>query len=272
MPVRSARSSLPASHLAQARLPQGGGACAPLFVLPWMGAWALACALAQPALANQLNGERTAPKVEINALRDPDANPYRAYFNGLHAFDVFRRLAPQARLRFVLVPRAGSPDLGQVSMRIAADDFSLPVTIDPDGTFHMPVHIDAANRDAEVLLNQRPGQYDWRVEVRTPGLPERVRRLGDERLECIVRWAMLRERFPTRAGAFGRSLEQLCHTGLTRLHAWAPAPVSAFTLVSGERRLRSPRTAILDDGQLLNLPLEDRQWPDDTLVELEYRR
>jgi hypothetical protein len=238
---------------------------------------ALLCAclcawLARPALANQATDTRSAPKIEINALRDADGNPYRAYFNGLHAFQVFRRLAPQARMRFLLVPRPGSPALDQVRMRIAADDFSIPVQLDPDGTFHMPLHTEAANRAAEVLLNQRAGQYDWRVEVRTPGLPDGVRRLGDARLECVVRWAILRERFPTRAGAFGRTLEQLCHTAQTRLHELAPAPVRGFNLVAGERRKRSTRDAILEEGRRFNLPLEDRDWPDDTLVELEFRR
>jgi hypothetical protein len=54
----------------------------------------------------------------------------------------------------------------------------------------------ALDAGGELVLNQKRRNYRIVPEVRTPGLPDNVRRLGDLRLECKVMIAIAKEEIP----------------------------------------------------------------------------
>jgi hypothetical protein len=174
-----------------------------------------------------------------------------------------------------------------------ADTFERPVPLAADNTFTLARDAKALAEDASVRPNRKAGSMTWRAEVRTPGLPDNVRRLGDLRLECRVGMeAGLVSQYPS---LFDRLMDGLlgadgfCREKEPRYLFFAERPLYAVTLVDRERREvlpvgklyaglakdRAPLAelsycdceALLDRAYFL--PLGDRSWSDDTLVELE---
>ena len=236
--------------------------------------------------------------VVVKAVREPVAKSYRKMVEGVELFENRRHLAPAASLRFRLLPRKVDTAMEGVELEIAADSKGIPLAIAHDRTFALardpnfdPI---ALEENARVMPNRKAGTMTWRADVRTPGLPPNVRRLGDLRLECEVGMktglvsiygglaGLLDELFP--------SGPEYCRRALPRYLFFAERPVWSVTLVDGERRevLRVDRLyggatrdrywkedlKDCDCETLLDrtyfAPLGDQSWPDDTLVEIEY--
>jgi hypothetical protein len=147
------------------------------------------------------------------------------------------------------------------------------VPVSSDGWFTVPRSQAAYEQNADLVLNQKKGTYKFSVEVHTPGLPENVRRLGDLRLECKVELAIIKEEIPFWIVALGNSVlmttdwcgkeklgDEPFKFGFTSLK-----PLLAATLVSGDRSQK------LESGKRsYQVPLADRSWPDDALIQLEF--
>ena len=144
------------------------------------------------------------------------------------------------------------------------------------------------------MTNRKAGSLAWRPEVRTPGLPDHTRRLGDLRLECTLYFSVDFLRARKKAGP--RWLEDACDV----LEKWADDPypkiadgplfnvtlvfrVAAGALPSGNvvRAWRAVAgipafgNASVTDwfylrDRVYRLPRPDPAWPDDTLVVFEY--
>lgn len=236
----------------------------------------LACAGA-PAPAGA--GEGDPPKeVHINAIKDPEMRSYRAVVAGLDTYDEFRQqLAPAATgLRFHFLERNGKdavPAEG-LALRIASDDESFPIAVDGDGMFVVPRIQAAWDSKADIVVNRKKGKFQIIPEVRTAGLADNVRRLGDLRLECKVRVAILKEEIPFWANTLINGLlltTDWCSWfgnkhGEDRTFGYSSAlPVAAATLASGERTLG---LKVSERGY--QVPVGDTSWPDDALVELKF--
>ena len=233
--------------------------------------------------------------VVIHAVRDPATKSYRKMIEGATLFEKRRReLAPAAQLRFKLLPRKADTRMEGVELEVAGDNVSIPVRVAPDRTFTIERDRGALEEDARVVPNRRAGTITWRADVRTPGLPGDMRRLGDLRLECEVGMqAGLISNYPS---GFWGWLDGIISTNATYCHRPAPRylffaerPIFSVTLVHGARRevlsvdmlyggaTRDPDwkndkhcdcEALFD--RVYFAPLGDRSWPDDTLVVLEY--
>jgi hypothetical protein len=241
-------------------------------------ALALGAALAVPALAADMDKEEAA-KVHINALKDPELKNYRAIVAGLDKFDQLHALAPAIpQLRFQFEGKRTLVD-GQLPVaRIAADDFSIPLTPDQDGRLSIPRSQAAYDAKAELVLNRKKSEARVEAYVRTPGLPDNQYRMGDVRLDCQVKVAIGKEEIPFWANALINSIllttdwcswfkgqtpkggdRNWSHTALARL--------SAATLRDGERSL-----ALKVDGKRFRLPIGDTSWSNDAIVELEFAK
>jgi hypothetical protein len=228
--------------------------------------------------------------VVVTAVRDPVAKSYRKMVDGLELFERRRHLAPDAALRFKLLPRKPGAAMDGVELEVG----DTPLTVASDRTFALVRDPVALKEDAKVMPNRKSGTMTWRADVRTPGLPPNVRRLGDLRLECEVGMKTgLISNYPT--GFFGWLEELLgkgpefCHRAAPRYLFFAERPIFGVTLVHGARREAVPierlyagatrdpdwkedrycDCAVLFDRTYF-VPLGDASWPDDTRVELEY--
>jgi hypothetical protein len=232
--------------------------------------------------------------VVVTAVRDPVKKSYKKMLDGADRFEQRRHLAPDASLRFKLIPRKPDAKMEGVRLEVAADSLSVPLKVAPDQTFTIERNAVALKENARVMPNRRAGTMTWRAEVRTPGLPPNVRRLGDLRLECEVGMeAGLISNYPR---GFLGWLDGLiaenagyCRRAAPRYLFFAERPVWSVTLVDGARREVLPVDMLYGgaardpdwkkdqhcDCELFFdrayfVPLGDSSWPDDTRVEIEY--
>lgn len=259
-------------------------------------AWVLACMAVCVDAKAQAKEAPSLSTVTISAKanRDPVEKSYRKMIRGMDLFEREKSLAPNASLRFKLLPRRRETDMNSIDMEVIGTTIDFPVAIAPDHTFTMPRNQKAFDEDAQVIPNRKKQTMTWRSEIRTPGLPPGTRRLGDLRLECRV---------GMEAGLVSRGTSIISSIASavfdTPAYCDKPAPLYLFfserplfsvTLSAGERREILPLAMLYAaasddpklDGDLPDcdcevlvdrtyfLPLGDRSWPDDTLVEFDY--
>ena len=246
----------------------------------------LACA-GEPALAQD-------DAVVITALRNPVAKSYRKMVQGMEHFERKRHLAPEASLRFRLLPRKPGTRMDDINLQVAADTAAIPLRVAADRTFELERDEALLRKDARVMPDRRAGTMTWRADVRSPGLPPDTRRLGDLRLECEVgmKAGLISDYPPSFFGWLDELFPQgpaYCRREVPRYLFFADRPLFGVTLVHGERRealsvdrLYAGATrnaewkkklrhcdceALIDRAYFV--PLGDASWPDDTLVVLE---
>ena len=253
----------------------------------------LACAAA-PA-QDKAATDADAGSVVVTATRNPVEKSYRKILRGMDLFESRKgALAPEAALRFKLLPRLPGTRMEGIAVEIVGDTFALPVPVAGDRTFVLEHDRQALEENAAVIPNRKASSMTWRADIRTPGLPPGTRRLGDLRLECLVGNAagLVSNSRPI----FGQianlivGLTDYCDWEDTQYLFFSERPLFGVTLVAGSRRealsidrlyagasydTNLPSDLPYCDCQVLLdrtyfLPLGDRSWPDDTLVEYEY--
>ena len=211
--------------------------------------------------------------IEVTGIRKPEVHKYKAILAGLDTFDKHHALAPnvpELRFRIRALRGAGLPE--QPRVRIEGEDgFVLPLALDAANRFSVPRSEAALDADAELAVNQKRKSYRVEPDVRTPGLPGNVRRLGDLRLECRVIVGIAKEEISL--------VWVLAINGVLRTRDWcgftledppkfgfdAGAPVLKATLREGER---SKELETSKNG--FSVALSDPSWSDEALVELEF--
>src|SRR5450830_1972177 len=228
------------------------------------------CACLLPAMAQEKTaapGDTASQEmqqvVDVQGTRDPDLRPYRTMLKGLDAYADHQRLAPGAPLRFMLVPATPQARLDGVTLHLSADNLSIPVPLAADGGFTLTRDKTAYDANADLVSNKKRDTLRWRPDIHTPGLPSNVRRLGDLRLECEVRWAVEQDQLSFIMRNFFRMAGGPCHSALIHV----PFP-SRHTLASVEARSgeRSMSVRVKEDLRRYVPPLHDRSWDDNTLL------
>jgi len=211
-------------------------------------------------------------EIQVNAMRDPEVRKYAAILAGLDAFDTHHGMAPKVpALTFRIEPKgsAGKPVLA--AARLGGDGgFSLPLAVDANDLFTVPRSRAALDANSELVINQKRRQYRVTAVVNSPGLPANVRRLGDLRLECRVQVAIIKEEIPLWIVLTANTVlrtRDWCgfefdgKSGFRYKHGQA---VRSAVLVEGNR------SALIEtEGKRFRVPLADRRWSDDALIELE---
>ncbi len=238
--------------------------------------------------------EDAVPTITVSRMRDPVDKSYRKMLKGMDLFEKMHGMAPNASLRYKLLPRQRDTDMAGIVLNIVGETVTIPVPVAPDHTFTLERHQRALDEDASVIPNRKARSMTWRTEIRTPGLPPNTRRLGDLRLECQVGMeaGLISDYLPV-IGQIANVLQRLldyCNGSEVHYLFFSDRPLFSVTMVAGTRReilsvdelyagasVRPMSKADLSscDCQVLLdrtyfLPLGDRSWPDDTLIEFEY--
>lgn len=247
------------------------------------------------ATAAQAPPARAPQQITITGTPRHDVEKsYRRMVRGIDHFEAMRAArAPQASLRFRLLPRQRGTDMRHVVLEVIGATFAEEVPVAPDRTFVLARDPRALQEDAVVAANRRRLSLTWRAEIRTPGWPAHTRRLGDLRLECEVG---IEAGLVSNASPLGRIADvftdsrSYCDRKETMYLYFAERALFSVTLVSGARREVLPVDRLYagasDDPGLADelpycdcevlvdrtyfLPLGDHGWPDDTRVEFEY--
>ena len=148
----------------------------------------IALVAACTALGAQEQPRQVPQQITITATsRQAVEKSYRKMIQGLDGFERARAaIAPDAALRFKLLPRQPGTDMDRIVLEVIGSTFDYAVRIAPDHTFVLERDREAMQEDAVVSTNRKQLSMTWRTEIRTPGLPPHIRRLGDLRLECEV--------------------------------------------------------------------------------------
>lgn len=215
--------------------------------------------------------EEPVQSVHVTGITDPEMRSYRSVAAGLDAFDAHRALAPNATLRFRMRHKNGQPATAAdgLQLRLASDDgsFQEQVPIDAAGLLTVDRNRAAYDADATFILNQKNGRYTGHPEVRTAGLADNVRRLGDLRLECRVTIAIFKEQVPFLAKATLNTLmltSDWCAKKEFKYGALAPRSGAKGVLRDGDRS-RTLET----HGWDVIVPIGDPGWSDDALVQFD---
>lgn len=207
-------------------------------------------------------------KVEVSGVKDPELRPYRIMSRGLDAFDKHHGLAPGASLRFALKNEDGttqSPD--GLALRLSGDTVDLPLALDGDATFILPRSQEAFDDNADLVLNRKKSRMRWRPRVRSPGVPDNVRRLGDMRLECEVAWAVMKDEIGIVMRSAMAVVGGMCHAPMTALYYRAPKRLAAARLTSGER---SRLLTLSEDHHSFIVPVRSKEWDNESLITYEF--
>ena len=253
---------------------------------PWPGAPARA--QDRPPKA----GEAPIATVRVPYVRDPVDKSYRNMIRGMDRFQRDRTTyAPEALLRFRLLPRLPDANMEGITLRVAGDSITLPVILAPDNSFTLERNAQALREDAAVVANRKSTSMTWRAWVQTPGLPPGTRRLGDLRLECRVGMdsGLISNTSPLFAWLTNAltDTEQTCSSPDGNYLFFAERPLFSVILRHGKRREVLPFKLLYAGGNetraslpycdcqvLLDrsyyAPLWDSAWPDDTLIAFEY--
>lgn len=270
--------------------------CPLLLRFAWQTAGALffACASLNVAAQARVGGNLPTVTIAAKANPDPVEKSYRKMIQAMDLFDRERGLsAPGATLRFKLLPRRRDTDMNRIEMEVVGSTAGFALPIAPDGTFTLERSQQAYDENAQVSPNRRAQSMTWRTEIRTPGLPPHTRRLGDLRLECRV--GMQAGLISNTSNIVGRMVKAMldtpayCDRQAPLYLFFADRPLFSVAMVAGQRReilsIDKLYAAASDDPKLKDelpycdcevlvdrtyvLPLGDRSWPDDTLVEFE---
>lgn len=251
--------------------------------------------VAEPLQAQDKSAPALAPvTVSAPANRDPAEKSYRNIIKGVDLFERERSLSPNGALRFKLLARKRETDMKNIEIEVIGTNTAFSVAVADDQTFTLPRNPQALSENAQVVPNRKAQTMTWRADIRTPGLPPNVRRLGDLRLECRVGMASgLVSTSGTLAGRLASALldtPAYCNKKVPLYLFFADRALFSVTLVFGTRREVLPVSqlyaAASDDPKLGSdlpecdcevlvdrtyfLPLGDASWPDDTRVEFEY--
>ncbi|WP_229208215.1 hypothetical protein [Duganella sp. Root198D2] len=230
------------------------------------------------------------PTVEVPSTRSPVDKSYRKMLQGIERFKREHALAPQATLRFRLLPRQPGTAMQGIKLKVVGDTSSMDVPIGADNSFTLDYQELLWREDAAVLANRKTLSMTWRAEVRSPGVPDGMRRLGDLRLECLV--GMEAGLVSNNAQLFAwldeflRSADKVCNDPHGNYLFFTEKPLFSVTLLADERHATLPFHALYAgnppaaempfcDCQVLldrsyMAPVWDRSWPDDTLLHFEY--
>jgi hypothetical protein len=234
------------------------------------------------------------PTITVNRTRDPVDKSYRKMLKGMELFAKMRSTAPNASLRYKLLPRQRDTNMDGIVLKIVGETVTIPVPVAPDHTFTLERHQKALDEDASVMPNRKVRSMTWRTEIRTPSVPPNTRRLGDLRLECQVGMeaGLVSDYLPV-IGQVANLLQTMldyCNGSEVHYLFFSERPLFSVTMVAGTRReilsvdelyagasfrlMSNADLASCDCQVLLDrtyfLPLGDRSWPDDTLIEFEY--
>ena len=231
------------------------------------------------------------PNVVVTATRDPVDKSYRKMVRGMDRFErQAATLAPGATLRFRLLPRLTRTHMEGIVLKVVGDTVTLPVPVAADNSFTLERSERAWREDAALVANRRTSSMTWRADVRSPGVPAGMRRLGDLRLECRV--GMEAGLVSNNAHLFAwladllTDPDRVCTAPDGNYLFFTERPVFVVTLRAGERSVTLPLRHLYAGGSqspgdlrycdcqvLLDhsyyAPIWDAAWPDDTLLSFE---
>jgi hypothetical protein len=244
----------------------------------------MAGALALPASAPPPEAQLGRVEVQGEAATAREQKTLGQLFKAEALFEKYRALAPAATLKFKVYARTQADAAPSLELGLMTPAGRQPLVLDAEDRFVIAPAWRKLPERTEVRSRLADGRVTWRPDIRTPGLPEGERRLGDLRLQCRVAFGSgVARGTDFFGGLFAFGFDD-CWDREWSPSNFADQPIFAVTLVHGERRqVLSERLlhGLRDEGgpqydwgyslreRMFRLPMGDASWPDDTRVVFE---
>ncbi len=209
--------------------------------------------------------------VVIASMKNPALKPYRIMAVGMETYEEYKALAPEAPLYFKLSRRNGTKEAvvpwQDIKMRLASDEESKHIPIMENGRFVLEKNDKAYEENAELILNQRKSSFSFRPDIRTPGLPSHVYRMGDQHLNCKMTVDMAKKEA-------GFILSSLVTTFLMKIN-WCESKYQLFSFPLNDwaismKTINSTQQVVQNfRGTQFNPAFWDKSISPDTLYEFE---
>lgn len=244
----------------------------------------LAGALALPASTPQPEAQLGRVAIQGETATAREKKTLGQLFKAEALFRKYHALAPAAVLKFKVYARTQAETTQALELGLMTPAGRQPVTLDAEDRFSIDPAWHALDERVELRSRLADGRVTWRPDIRTPGLPDGERRLGDLRLQCRVAFGSGVARGTDFFGGLFSFAFDDCWDREWSPSNFADRPVFAVTLVHGERRqVLSERFlhGLRDEGgpkydwgyslreRMFRLPMGDASWPDDTHVIFE---
>lgn len=245
----------------------------------------LAGALVLPASAPPPDAQLGRVAVQGEAATAREKKTLGQLFKAEALFEKHHALAPAAALKFKVYARTQADAAPSLELGLMTPAGRRPLVLDAEDRFVIDPAWHALDERTEVRSRLADGRVTWRPDIRTPGVPDGERRLGDLRLQCRVAFGSGVARGTDFFGGLFSFAFDDCWDRDWSPSNFADRPLFAVTLVHGERRLvLSERLlhGLRDDGvpkydwgyslreRMFRLPMGDASWPDDTRVVFEF--
>lgn len=116
---------------------------------------------------------------------DPEKISYDKVLEAMALFDKDHARAPGSVLEFRLIPRHKF-DMSALHLTIRSGDEKIPVPLNAELVFNVPVIDRLRDHDAYLVLNKNSDNFRWRAYVHLPDQGQDSIRLGDLRESCRI--------------------------------------------------------------------------------------
>lgn len=234
----------------------------------------VACLIAGASLSAQEDTvapapeEQPLPQVVVSSMKDAYRTAYRNIQKALTAQHDNPQLAPQARMRWALIARDGSPVIAPVPITIAGTNGHIGVAQDSDGLFELPAAVPELGDDVELRIGVKRSDVRLVPFVDTGG-DAASRRLGDLRLECEMGWRLEYDDIPFALKAAMTLMGSPCRSKNFGM------PIHVRHRLESATVMREGQPVALKLGwraMAFYAPLHDAGLGNDTPIALTYRR
>ena len=215
----------------------------------WMLAWGVSMSAPQlgyaqaaqegAASSSQVSAES---RVEISSYKGPELRSYAQMLKGLLAYQDKRQHAPDSELYFILIPKKKEMRVEGLTMRLASDETSTSIPVDAGGKFQLPLIELKNDNEYDLILNRPKGQFYIKPYVKSANLTPDIKRMGDLRLECQVRWAIEKQDVSVVFSTYVKLLSggNPCEARTVAVYYFAPVGVEAVTFDTPKKKYVIP--------------------------------
>lgn len=223
--------------------------------------------LVSASLAFDVKTGRTLAPVVVHGVAGSFQARYRDLLRGAETFNKKHFYASASELKFFASGAAVAEPVTPLDIKFETRDSFYDIHLDEAGFFVLPDPGQIDFKDSAMVANRKEGNVDVYPIVRTPADGTSLTHLGDLRLECEVSWAIQKRAVPVyiRSAFFiaGRS----CHSKHISVSFYSPMPLVSATMRYGQR----VEVFLPDrDRHSYRIPVYDKTWPDDTVIEFRY--
>ena len=227
-------------------------------------------AIAQPVADETLTKQApiAVEEIVVTDFRHLNRSPYARVIKGMEAFEKNRHLAPQAPLRYKLSASKKDTTLDGITVTLqdGSDATGIALKVEADGTFSVPVIQNPAD-DLEIVLNRKQAEASWMPHIRTQTGVEAPLRMGDQRLQCAVLWAMIKDDVSFLIRSTFALTGGLCDSSKIPFSNSVPRPLAKVTMSEGAR---SESLRIDTQRNSFAVPLHDKSWSNEAQIKLTY--